>query len=95
MYHKTKLKTVLHKTQPPSDNITFTIATFDETKQIITDIDKLSHSTTINNKVLQAMNLHGLCKYDNLHQVFLFEHSSKPVNYSHILVFLSILHATH
>ena len=81
-------KTDLTKAHPPRDNITSYITTFNETEQIITDIDKLSHSTTIHNKVLPAMNLNGLCKYDNLHQAYLFEHSSKPVNCSHIQVFL-------
>ena len=48
----------------------------------------MSHSTTICNKVLQAMSLNGLCKYDISRQAYLFEHSNKPVNCSHILVFL-------
>ena len=81
-------KTDLNKTYPPRDNITSSIATFDQTKQIIIDIDKLSDSSTTCYKVLQAMNLNGLCKYDNSHQAHLFEHSNKLVNCSHILVFL-------
>ena len=64
---KTKSKTDLNKTHPPMDNITSSITTFNKTKQIIIDMDKLSHLTTICNKVLQAMNLNGLCKYDNSH----------------------------
>ena len=34
------------------------------------------------------MNLNGLCKYDTLQQAYQFEHSNKPVNCPHILVFL-------
>ena len=49
---------------------------------------KLSHSTTLCNKSLQSLNLNGLCKYDNSHQAYLFEHSNKPVKFSNILVFL-------
>ena len=48
----------------------------------------MSHSTIICNKVLQTMNLNGLCKYDIPQQAYLFEHSNKPVSCSHILVFL-------
>ena len=61
-YYKHEVKRL--KTDSPRDNTAPPIATFDETKQRITDIDKLSHSTKIHNKVLQAMNLNGLCKYD-------------------------------
>ena len=64
------------------------MAKFDETKQIVTDIDKQSHPTTIHNRILQVMNQNGLCKYDTSQQAYLFEHSSKPVNCSNILVFL-------
>ena len=38
---------------------------FNQTKQIIMDIDKLSHSTMLCSKILQSFNLNGLCKYDN------------------------------
>ena len=38
--------------------------------------------------MLQSLNLYGLCKYDNSHQAYLFEHSKKPLNCSYILVFL-------
>ena len=60
--------TNINKTHPPRDNITPSLATFNQTKQIIMDIDKLSHSTTLCNKLLQSLNLNGLCKYDNSHQ---------------------------
>ena len=52
------------------------------------DIDTLSHSTTLCNKIIQSLNLNGLCKYDNLHKAYSFEYSNKPVNCSFILVFL-------
>ena len=61
---------------------------FEQTKQIITDINALSHSSTICNQILQALNLNGFCKYDNLHKVYLFENSNKSVNCSYVLAFL-------
>ena len=64
-------KTDTFKKHPPRDNVTSSIATFNQTKQIIIDIDKLSHSTTIWNKVLHAMNQNGLCKYHNSCQTYL------------------------
>ena len=85
---KPKLKTDLHKTHLHWDNITSPIANFDKTKQIVTDINKLSHSTTRHNTVLQTMTLNGLYKYDTSQQAYLFEHSGIPVNCTHILVFL-------
>ena len=85
---KTKSKTTSNRTPLHCFNKTSSIATFDKTKQIVTDTDKLSHSTTICNRVLQVMNPNGLYKYDTSQQAYLFEHSSKPVNCSHILVIL-------
>ena len=76
------------KTHSLRDNITPPFTKFEQTKQIIMDIDKLSHSTTLCNKMLQSLNLNGWCKYDNSHQTYLYEHSNKPVNYSYILIFL-------
>ena len=61
--------------------------TFNHNKQIIMDIHKLSHSNTVCNKILQSLNPNGLCRYDNSHQAYLFEHTNKPVKCSHILVF--------
>ena len=61
---------------------------FEQNKQIIMDIDKLSHSTTLCNNIIQSLNIKGLCKYDNLHNRYCFEHSNKWVNCSYILVFL-------
>ena len=84
---KTK-STAINKMQPPRNNIISPTTMFDNTKQIIMDIGKLSHSTTIHNIILQLLYPNGLCKYDFSHQAYLFEHSNKPVNCSHILVFL-------
>ena len=53
------------------------------------DIDALSHSPTLHNKILQELNLNGLCQYYNTHQAYLFENSHKVVNCSYILVFLT------
>ena len=58
------------------------------TKQIIVDIDKLSHSTTLCNIIIQSLNLKDLCKYNHTHKAYFFEHSDKSVNCSHILIFL-------
>ena len=43
----TKSKTDQNKMHLPRDNITASIAMFNQTKQIIADIDKLSNSTTL------------------------------------------------
>ena len=48
----------------------------------------LSHSPTLYNKILQELNLNGLCKYNNTHQSSSYENSNKIVNCSYILVFL-------
>ena len=64
------------------------VTMFEQTKQIIMDIDTLSHSTTLHKKILQSLNLNHMCKYDNSHQAYLFEYSNKLVNFSSILVFL-------
>ena len=51
-------------------------------------IDTLSHSPTLCNKILQELNLNGLCKYNNTHQIYLNRNSNIIVNCSYILVFL-------
>ena len=51
------------------------------------DIDALSHSPTLCNKILQEVNLIGLCNYNNIHQAYSFENSNKIVNCSYSLVF--------
>ena len=52
------------------------------------NIDVLSHSLTLQNKILQELNLHGLCKYNNVKQAYFYENSNKIVNCSYILAFL-------
>ena len=37
---------------------------FKETKQIM-DIDRLSHSKTLHNQIVESLNQKGLCKYDS------------------------------
>ena len=64
------------------------ITMLEQTKQIIMDIDALSHSTTLCNKIIQLLNLNGLCKYDNLCKAYLFEYLNNPVNCFYILALL-------
>ena len=52
------------------------------------NIDALLHSTTLQNKILQVLNFHGLCKYSSTQQVYLYENSNEIANCSYILVFL-------
>ena len=86
---QTKAKSAsIIKTHSHRDNIAPTVTMFKWTKQIIMDMDTLSHSTTLHNKILQSLNLSGLYKYDNSCQAYLFEYSNNPVNCSYILVFL-------
>ena len=66
--------TNINKMHLPRDNITPSITTFNQVKQKKMDTDKLSHSMTLHNKILQSLNLHGLCKYDNSCQACLIEH---------------------
>ena len=61
---------------------------FEQAKQIIMNIDVLSHSPTLQNKILQELNLRSLCKYKNTHQACLYENSNKIVNCSYSLMFL-------
>ena len=63
---------------------TSTLSTFEQTKQIILDIDTLSHSGTLQHKMLKSLNLKGLCKYDDSHKIYLFDQASKLVNFSQI-----------
>ena len=43
---------------------------------------------TQHNKILQELNLNGLCQYSNSHQAYIFKNSNGIVNCSYILVFL-------
>ena len=63
----------MYRAQSPKDNITCPVTTFEQMKQIIMDIDALLHSSTLCNKILQALSINSLCKYGNLHKAYLFE----------------------
>ena len=80
--------THINKAHSPRDNTMLLVTTLEKTKQIIRDIDALSHSTTLWNKILKSLNHNGWCKSDNLCKEYLFENPNKPVNCSYILVFL-------
>ena len=58
--------------------------------KIIMDIDALSHLPTLHNKFLQELNLNGLCQYNNMHQMYLFENPNQVVNFSYIIIFLRL-----
>ena len=58
------------KTHSLRDAITPPAITFELTKQMIMDIDRLSHSTTLHNIIVQSLNLKCLCKYNNLHKAY-------------------------
>ena len=57
----------------PVNNTTHPVTNFKQTKQIIMDIDTLSHSPTLCNKILQELNLNWLFLYNNTHQAYLYE----------------------
>ena len=64
IHTKTKAKsTHINKTSLPRDNIMPPVTMFEQNKQIIMNIDMLSHSTMLHNKILQSLNFNGLCKY--------------------------------
>ena len=63
----------------------------EQAKQIIKNKDVLSHSPPLQNKILQELNLHSLCKYNNTHQAYIYENSKETVNCPYILVFLKQL----
>ena len=87
--HKNKAQTThTYRQVSPGSSITQPVTNFKQTKQIIMDIDALSHSPTLCHKMLQELNLNGLYLYNSTHQAYLFEHSNKIGNYSYILVFL-------
>ena len=79
--------TQTHRPVSPENSITHSVTNFEQTKQIIMDIDALSHSPALYNKILQELNLHGLCLYNNTHQAYLVDNLNKLVNCSYILVF--------
>ena len=59
-----------------------------KTKHIIMDIDAISHLPSLCIKIVQELNLNGLCQYCNSHQAYVFKNSNHLVNCSNILVFL-------
>ena len=64
--------------------LTNLIANFkNKTKQIIIDLDALSHLSSLHNKILQELNLNGLCKYSNSHQAYIFKNSNHILNCSY------------
>ena len=52
------------------------------------DIDTLSHSHELCNKIIQELTLNGLCQYSNLHKAYIFQKSNCVVNCSYMLIFL-------
>ena len=56
------------------------------------DIDRLSHSNTLHDQIMESLNQKSLCKYDSLHKAYVFQQSAILVNCSHILIFLKHLH---
>ena len=75
-----------HTYRPVSaeNSITHSVTNFKQTKQVIMDIDALSHSPALCNKIFQELNLNGLCLYNNTHQAYLFRNSNKIVNCNYI-----------
>ena len=71
----------------PIYSITHPDTGFEQAKQIIMYINTLSHSPTVENKILQELNLHGLCKYNST-QAYLYENSNKIVNCAYTVLFL-------
>ena len=67
----------LNQPLPPRENITTAFTMFKQTKQIIMDIDTISHANTPHNKLLKSLNINGLCKYDSLHKVYCKEAECK------------------
>ena len=55
------------------------------------DIDTISHSNALHNKILKSLILNGLCQYDNLCKAYSFEHLDILVNCSSNSVFLKTL----
>ena len=64
------------------------ITNFERTKQIIMDINSLSHSPELCNEILQESNHSGLCQYNKSCKAYIFEKSNCILNCSHMLTFL-------
>ena len=88
--HKLTITSPNHTYIPDSlkNSLTPCITDFEQTKQIIMETYTLSQSPMLHNKILQELNLNGLCQYNKTHQANLYESSKKVVNCSYILVFL-------
>ena len=69
-----------HTYRPDSseNSLTHPVTNFEQTKQIIIEVYALSHLPTLHNKILQGLNINGLCQYNNTHQdqAYLFKPSS-------------------
>ena len=78
-----KNATPIKVNQPPKENITPALTTFEQTMQIIMNIDAISHSNPLHNNKLKSLNCNGLCKYDSLYKAYIFEHSDILVNCSY------------
>ena len=48
----------------------------------------LSHSLNVHNKILQELNLNGLCQYSNSYKAYILEKSNHIVTCTYVLVFL-------
>ena len=83
VHTQTKTQTT-HTYRPvsPENSITHTVTNFKQTKQIIMDIDMLSHSPTLHNRLLHELDLHGLCLYSKTNQAYLPKYLKKIVNCS-------------
>ena len=71
----------------PKNSITHPATNFEQAKQIIMNIEKLSHTSTVQKKIVWELNLHGLCKYNNTQQAYLYVNSNEVVNCPYILYF--------
>ena len=80
--------TQTHRSVSSTNSITLPATSFDQAKQITMNIDALSCSPTLQDQILQEVNLHGLCIYNNTQHAYLYENSNKVVTHSHIIVFL-------
>ena len=66
-----------YRRDPSEYSLTHPATNFQQTKQIIMDIGALSHLPTLHNKILQELNINGLCQNNNMHQAYLFQNSNK------------------
>ena len=75
VYTQTKTQiTHTYRLVSPENSIIHPVTNFEQTKQIIMDIDMFSHSPTLCDKILQDVNINGLCLYNSTHCAYLFDH---------------------